>query len=371
MNNMSVLAGNCRRTLRSPGIDSTAQASFYKAYASQERFEGRCTLVTYWKEAGNRRDLTELSYVIYFNHEGVKEERFRRISLPARQSLPPLLGLGCVSLSYAETAALLQDVCGANTCLAAEAIDRAELFNRLCPLGCGPRAAANIYLAALRRSDRSLLYDMSGSARKADLGDRSEYLLRPGKYDSFDCLQSGIRAGGMVGGNAAFSAYAVFSSPEEEIIRTEFRVVLSKHQGRYYVEEFFATGEEKLDETHPDNPLNYPVYCSVYRMKRKEPVRKWLEGEPDYFLTGEIKGSYCYKELKGQLSSRQDFNVSNRISAEFILTPEELIVFAKNSIDLARAEKAAVTHVQAHLKRQTRSFLPIRELFGAVFKNCE
>ncbi len=387
MNSISANAGNDRKSTQSLNTRDFFQAIFYKAYASLDRVEGSCTLIILWKTTINKRELAEHTYVLHFNHEGIKEQRIRKISRPVQRFWQDNPDYEFVELTYLEAAALIQDAYQQNirfkTAFAeghqhdyylleqnTAGIDRTILCNKLSSRKYGPRGIVNIYLSALRRMDYSLLYDMSSPKRQAMLGERSEYILNHNEgYDNFNCLQSGISSLGRVGRNLILAAYAVFSTPEEEMVRINFRLVLVKQNEQFAIEDVQVLNREVLPDEHPDNPLNYPVLCCVYSLSNSEAVRNWLESEPNYFLTGEIKDSICYKELKEHINSWQDFNIADRIIGEFILTPDKLIIFAKKPVDLARAEKSAAQHVDNHMRRQEKYYLPVRELYGAVFSN--
>ena len=385
--NINVKTDNDSRSAEGhPNTRDFYQALFYQAFASQDRVEGRCTLIILWKTSGNKRELAEHTYVLHFNHEGIKEQRIGKISRAAHLFRRNDTSFDYAQLTYLEAAALIQDAWQQNTRFKTApgegqhdfyllgqntaGVDRKVLFNKIAPHKYGPRAIVNIYLSAIRRMDNSLLYDISSFNRQHILGDRTEYILKCNEeYVDYSCLRSGIKAIGRSGKNVILSAYAIFSTREEEMIKINFQVVIIKHDEQYYIDDFKVLNQEALNDGHPDNPLHYPVFCSVYGLSNRETVEDWLERASNIFLTGEIKDSSCYKELKERINSWQDFNIADRIIGEFILTADKLIVFAKKPGDLARAEKSAARHVDSHMRRYAKYYLPVRELYGAVLSN--
>ena len=388
MNNISANADNDRRGVKTLlNTRDFYQAIFYQAFASLDRVEGRCTLIILWKTTINKKELAEHTYVLHFNHEGIKEQRIRRISRRVHMYWQDHQDTDYVQLTYLEAASLIRDaycqnirfktapielhqhdfhLLGQNT----SGVDRRVLFNKLSSRKYGPRAFVNIYLSALRRMDISLLYDMLSPQRQSFLGDRADYILNhKEEYDDYDCLQSGIISIGRAGKKIILSAYAVFSTQEEEMIKINLHVVLIKDNEQYYIDDFKVSNQVALNDEHPDNPLNYPVFCSVYCLSNREAVEDWLESEQNFFLTGEINDCSCYKELKEHINSWHDFNIADRISGEFILTPDKLIIFAKKPFDLARTEKSAAQYIDSHLRSHAKYYLPVRELYRAVFSN--
>lgn len=361
------------------------QSLFYKACASMDRLEGKCSLAIVWKGRGGKKEMEMHTFLLCFNHEGIKEYKQRKIYRPGRFEWPHSDWRKSTWLSLPEAAALIQDAYQQNTRFGTSpadgfkqysfmleydtsSIDRCQLLSKLLPQYLSPQMLANVYLAALRRTDNGLLYDLSGPRRQADLGDRSEFLIRHGEeYRQLSFLKSGISKMRKDRDAYYINAYAIVSTVQEQLMRLSFQLVIIKSPNRYCVEEFRLTQREELAGEHPDNPLNYEVFCSVYYLKRAAAVKNWLEKDPDIFMIGELNDRQCYKWLYNREIPWLEYDITDRIMAEFIVTRHELIIYAKKPCHLARMEKTAALNASGGLTLYNKFYLPVRTLYSIIF----
>ena len=361
------------------------QSLFYKAYASMDRLEGKCNLTVVWRGRSYRKETEVHNYQLRFNHEGIKDYKQKKIYQSGRGEGTLLKQPACASLSLAEAAALIQDSYIQNVRFGTRpaagykhyglmleydtsAIDRGCLFRKLAPQYLTPRMLANVILTALRKMDNVLLYDLSGPQRRALLGDRNEFLLRHGEeYRHLSFLKTGVTAVNKDEKGYWIKAYALVSTPQEQLLRLSFRFKVVHAEDRFCLEEFVVTNSEELAGDHPDNPLNYDVFCSVYRLKSGAAVKRWLENDPDIFMIGEMSDCQCFKWMQNRELAWLEYDITDKILAEFIVTRHELVIYAKKPYHLARVEKTAALKAPGCIDGYMRVYLTVSKLYTLLF----
>lgn len=361
-------------------------SGFYTAYASIMRLTGKCHLINLWKDQGSKQ-LTAHIFELNFNHEGVK--KYKTVKVRSRE-IPMLCipGAQYVELSVQEAAALLQDAyrqnisCGTqpaaqfkSDCLLlaqeTSTLNRMELLNKLIRQELTPITFINAFFSAFRRMDNPLLYDLSSVKRKSMLGERNEFILSHGKeYRGTTFLKNSITALKCNEKDETYyeaEAYAVAITAQEEIIKIGFYLKLQKNKNNFYVDVFSETGRETIDAKHPDNPFNYSVFCAKYKLLSTQKNREWFANEPEIMLTGEAKECQIYKWLQSYDNPTEEFNISNRILCEYILTKDELYIFAKKPYNLLKAAKKAAE--SERIKLQKKYFLQIHQLYQYILLN--
>lgn len=363
------------------------QATYQEAYASLDRLEGKCDLLLIY-HAKNRRKRKEpevYRLTLCFDHEGIREHRiktlywFKQGTETNRFEYRPL--------SITEAAALLQDAYLQNQRFntpAAEGysrhaallecdipdIQRRELLRRLSNQRLSSRMLVNVYLAALRRMDNALLYDLSSPKRQECLGGRREFILKYGEeYREIIFIRSGISRMKKEGDTLLTDVFALVITPQEEIMRVSYHLRLISVDGEYCIDDFTETGREILQGDHPENPFNYKVHCFVYdlEIQAADAIRDWLDFDEELFLTGELENALIYKWLKRQDKPWEEYNLYDSIFGEFILSEKQLIVYARKPANLVESARKVTRHFLEYITGHRRMYLPVRTLYQAVF----
>lgn len=361
-------------------------SGFFTAYASMMRLTGKCHLINLWKEQGAKQ-LTAHIFELNFNHEGVKKYRIQKVR---RRDIQMLYspGIQYIELCAQEAAALLQDAYAQNICCGTKpaahftseylllaqdtsTFDRSDLLNKLIRQEFTAVTFINAYFTAFRRMDNPLLYDLSSDQRKSRLGGRNEFLLRHGKeYQGCTFLRNSITAlkyNEEDEANLEAEAYAAVITAEEEIIKISYSLKLLKRNNRFYVDDFSEIGREPIDVKHPDNPFNYKVFCAKYKLLSNQKNKEWFADETDILLTGELKECQIYKWLQSYDNPTEEFNINDKILCEYIVTKNELYIFAKKPYNLLKAAKKAAE--SARIKLQKKYFLQIHQLYEDILLN--
>lgn len=366
-------------------VDRLSKSRFYKAYATLDRAEGACHLALIWQRGSHNKSMEVHHYLLHFNHEGIKEYWIEDITCLGARGWQNRLRYKTVQLGLSEAASLIQDAYAQNLHFTTKmapginanhmlfqfdisGVDR-TLFNyRLFPSNTDLRMFVNIYLAALKRLDRSLLYDLASAERQRELGNRAEYLR--GTEDEFSqgiVLRSGITSIQTQGRINLVNTYMVLSTPQEEIVRINYQLQIQGEKAPYFVLDFSEVGRETLAPTHPENPLNYRVFSTLYRHNNKEKIQQWLEKQPGVFLGGELSNGEFFKWLNGGSEPWEEFNSSQAISAEFILTDHELLVFTQRAESMAGIIRLVAEDLRGILVIEDQYNLEISQLFRLLF----
>ncbi len=220
----------------------------------------------------------------------------------------------------------------------------------------------NIYFTALRRMDKALL---------KKLGLREEFLVTFDKdWSGFTFLKSKILRIEKKGQQGIVVVSVIVCTAEEEIMKIHYQLVLQEGEQGLAVADFQEVKRTVLLMDHPENPLNYRVFCSVYAISSAGLIRNWLESNPDIFLTGEFAKGDCYKLLKVEDCPRQCFDVTAGIVSEFILTKHELIIYAPQAAKLAGMEFLLARDLKKGVVFQQKYYLPVRELYKTVISGA-
>lgn len=367
-------------------IEVAQYIGFYKAFASITRLMGKCNLIVMWKSKGRKRQFIAHSFNLSYNHEGVKTYR---VVLIEQREIKKLCGTEeeYVEISMREAASLLQDAYGQNIrfntspaagftseyiLLAQDTSnqERLNIIEKLSQQELTTKMFTNIYFAALRRMDNGLLYDLSSENRRTVLGDRNEFLFNGGKeYQGYTYLRNSIISIKRVDDYYNADVFTVLITEQEKIVKITYNLIIAKQGKEFFIDAFRETDREILDNKHPDNPFNYLVYCSRYKLLSANKVSKWLDNEYDVLLTGELKDCHIYKWLQSNDNPADEFNINDKILGEYVLTNDELIIFAKKPYNLIKAERKAA-ECSLGVKLQKKYVLPIQQLYQYIFMNC-
>lgn len=355
----------------------------FTAYVSSERYCGKCALMLIREKDFTRKEYELHSFILSFNHEGIKEYHLQKLMYLNTRGWQEELH-GYVRIEYLEAVALLQDAyrqnCKFGTKTAGNLasyqtflehdlanLDRECLQRKLSLHNLDPAGFTHVYLHALKSLDYALLYDLSGSKRKAVLGKREDFLASAGEdWSRYTFLKSKFVREEKKGREIFTQAYIVVCTPEEKVLKIDYQFVL--YEGKYglVLDDFQEIVRQDLTTEHPENPLNYHVFCSAYTIFGPAVIRNWLLSMPDVFLTGEFENGECYKLLKVDENPLQGFDVTAGIICEFILNEQELIIYAPLAVNLARMERVLANEIKKKVVFKHKYYLPIRELYKTV-----
>jgi hypothetical protein len=356
---------------------------FYKAYVSRKRIAGMCELIILWKNRKYKKKLIVHYLRMSFSHEGVQEYSVEIIKKQHLGILKKKLQ-GYVQINLLEAAILIQDAYSQNvrfkTRPAEELeeykymleydttnINRRYLMNKLLQEDLTIHEFTNIYLSALRRMDNALLYDCSSVQWQEELGDRNSFILNYGKeYRGYTFLRSGIKDILIEGNAYIIDVFAVVITAQEEIMKIIYNIVMQKRDGYYCVDAFRETSRENLQGDHPDNPFNYRVYCTAYHLLAACEIKSWLNNEPEVLVTGELQDCTIYKWLQEADKPGEEFNINDKILAEYIVTKDELLIFAKKPNNLIKAEKKAAEYMNFCIKLQKKYYMPVQKIYQYI-----
>ncbi|HHY06266.1 MAG TPA: hypothetical protein GX532_04735 [Clostridia bacterium] len=355
----------------------------FTAYVTLERLNGQCDLIILEEKGLATQELKAHSFLLSFNHEGIKKYIVQKLIIPHRKYWEKEL-VGHVQIDLPIALALLQDAYqqnirfGTRSALDGEKtvsflqhsflnVDKGKLWRKLSLVNLTPVEFTHIYLAALKRMDNALLYDLSSAERKKRLGSRDKFLLSYGEnLRAYTFLKSKILKIEQQGEKRIVTVFLILSTPEDEVMKINYRLVLLGKGGVLYLDDLQELKRSVLTEEHPENPVNYQVFCSAYNFSQAASLRKWLESSPDVFLTGEFAGGTCYKLLKPEEVSRQSFDVLSGIICEFLLTENELFIYAQKLCHLAQREYMLVQALGDKVEFKQKYYLPVRKLYRAA-----
>jgi hypothetical protein len=355
----------------------------YSAYVSSGRESVQCALVFRREKNSLRKEYEMHNFILAFNHEGLKQYHAQNVNCigmcDGREELP-----GYVRLEFLEAVALLQDAykqnCRFGTKPAGDlasyqfllnhdtaSVDRGLLLRKLFVQQLTPAEFTHVLLHALRRLDIALLYDLSSARGREALGERDDFIATFGERMSlYTFLKTRFRGAEKADGRMITTAEVMVCTPEEEVIKIVYRFVLREEPNGLVVDEFVELQRETLSTEHPENPLNYFVFCSAYTIPAAVWLRDWLVNLPEVFLTGEFEIGECYKLLKTDDSPLQGFDVTDGIICEFILTEQELLIYASKAVNLARMERLLADELRQKAVFTQKYYLPVRELYKTV-----
>lgn len=381
--------GIFHHTLNPPYISEMGLllSGFYKAFASLDRAEGCCRLTLFWKKGKRgRRGLEAHTYLLRYNHEGVKEYRVEDFSTPGIKGWRNRIAYETVRLSFSEAAALIQDAYSQNIRFQSkpaagfkedhflleydtEGVARQELISKLMPSDLQPEQFAHIILAGMRRLDKTLLYDSASQELQQELGSRKAY-ISDGEEESshFTFLQTSVAALESAGPVYRAKAYAVVSTPADEIIRIVYELKFLRQLAGYSLLGLTEVDRERLGADHPANPLNYCVFSTLYHHSNADLIRRWLREQPGIILSGELPNSEVYKWLNGGSEPWEEFNLTLSVSAEFLLNAKELLIYAQNPLNLASIERLIAEDLAPFLEYSGKYYLPVSDLYPVIIE---
>lgn len=354
---------------------------FYKAFASLDRAEGVCRLICIWRENG-RRSMLAHRYTLLFNAGGIKEYQIEDIPGFCLSSWLNEMDYEMVEIELSEAADLILDAYMQNKKFKTQpalgidddyfmfqyAGDRTEAVNqRLLPDCQNINMFINIYLSAFIRLDYGLLYDLSSSDRQRQLGDRHDYLqeINP-ELSQCTFLSTQIVSVQKSKPLSEAEVSVTILTPQEEIWKLSYKLKILYTANNYSLLDFQEISREQLDLCHPQNPLNYKVYTTLFKHNAQEQVRGWLNEQANVFLTGETGDMEQYKWLVEGSAPWEEYCFSKAISAEFFLTDKELLIYCQKPENLASINWILAEDLPERLSIQDQYYLDNKELLYRV-----
>jgi len=354
------------------------------AYTTLDRPYGKCGVIILWEKRMPKKEMEMHTFLLSFNSDGIKRYALKRLLSLQRQNWEDNL-VGYVRIEFAEAVSLLQDAYQQNVRFGtapAEGwekyssflkksvleIDRPKLLQKLALNNLNPVEFTNIFLSALKRMDNAVLYDLSSTERKKKLGVREDYLLYTDlNLAQYTFLRSKVTNKEKLGKRRLVSAFIIVCTAQDKIVKIEYSLVLIRWGKSLFVESFRELTHTILGADHPENPMNYPVFCSIYQLTyaNKAIVRNWLESNTDIFLTGEFEGGSCYKLLKPEEIPSKSFDAISGIICEFMLTENEMYLYAQKPFHLAKMERSLPLALKDKVSFKQKYYLPVRKLYKA------
>lgn len=349
------------------------------SYATPYRLEGNCLLSILWKIKEAKPAWEVHTFTLCYNHQGVKDYTVQRLENPGQAWRACRPSTEAVEVGFLEAAALLQDAYRQNVRFKTRLprgvpvdtllldydtgeVQRGTLLSKLSLRRFTPRMYINLFLAAVKRMDYSLLNDLSTPARQEKLRDRPE--PDPDDYLS-RCifLKSGVVRVNREKEQIFADAYAIICTPQDQIVKIDYHFRLLKDNHTWLIDDITETGRWTIPEEHADNPLNNTVVCALFQVDSEERITTWLDGEEEIFLTGELEQARFYKWIVPHCFSWQEYDVNNSILCEFIVIGKEIAVFTQQSRHLPSLEKMMR---ESGFKATGRVVLSKKDLLGIV-----
>lgn len=358
------------------------ELQFYKAFASLDRAEGLCRLSCIWKTGDKKKNIQAHNYLLHFNHLGIRDYWVEDITRYGVIGWMNRINYEIIPISLLEAASLIQDAYTQNKLYHTKAADgiadnhfmfnygptEAELMGsqiniHLLPNNLDLKMFINIYLSALRRSDKSLLYDLSAPVRQKQLGDRLCYLQENHTeldYCTFICSKIiNTYCEGSVG-QAEVSI--IVGTPQDNIERIFYQLSILKEENHYYLLDIRELKRENIHLLHPDNPLKYNVCAMLYNHDAQEEIQRWLNQQASIFLAGEISCGEQYKWLAGGSAPWEEYNFAHAISAEFFLSDNEFLVYCQRPERTAGINRILTEDLPGCLELKGQYYLDNKEL---------
>ena len=355
------------------------------AYTTLDRAYGKCGLIILWEKKIPKKELEMHTFLLNFNSEGIKRYMVKRLLTLQSQNWEDNL-VGYVRIDFSEAVSLLQDAYKQNVKFGTRPadgwekysyfldsedpdIDRERFLDKLSFNNLNPIEFTNIYLAAIKRLDNAVLYDLSSSERQKRLGQRDDYLIYAGEdLAGYTLLKSKVISSEKLGKRRLVSVFIIASTPQDEIIKIDYTLVLIRTGKTLYLDNFQELNRTILSVDDPENPMNYRVFCSIYHLSSYAHilVRSWLEDNAEIFLTGEFEGGTCYKLLKPEEVASKSFDAISGIVCEFMLTDHELFIYAQKPFHLAKMERSLPLALKDKVFFKQKYNLPIRKLYKAA-----
>lgn len=356
------------------------------AYVTLDRFSGKCGLLFLWEKGLFNKELEVHNFLLSFNHEGIKKYTVKKLTLAHGKYWEEDLA-GYVRIDFLEAVSLLQDAYQQNVRFGTVPaldwikydefflknklldIDRVQLLQKFSFSNITPVEFTNIYLSALKRMDNAILYDLSSPERQKRLGPRDDFLLFSNQsLSAYSILKSQVVITKKYGKRRMASAFIIVSTPEDEIMKIEYNLVLLRCGRGWYLDGLQELSRCVLTADHPENPMNYRVFCSIYHFSQPHLIKNWLEGSPDIFLTGEFEGGICYKLLKTEEVPGKSIDVLSGIISEFMITEKELFIYAQKPSHLAKMERLLIQTFKDKVNFKQKYNLPVRKLYQAALQ---
>ncbi len=358
------------------------QKRFYKAFSTSDRAEGKCRLMIIWKKGRKRLEIHD--YQLYFDCRGIKECNVIELYRNSKEEWKRFLPVNALQISLLEAVIFIQDAYQQNIRfnsavpdsfqpnrflfkLDIKGIDRKPVLNKFFPRSLSIVGFANIYMAALRRLDCQLMYDLLTYDSQQKIGDKRDYFYEKlKKYEKCNFIASGVDKIQNKEKQLSLVTYVILLTPEDEVYKITYNMKLCREEGFFQVVAFTEVTKEPINGGHPENPFNYNVFCSMYNHNQQNIIQKCLEANPDIILTGETEGVLRYKYLINMEKAWEEFKITDSIIAEFILTEKKLLVYSQKTRNLLKIEKFFAENLGHQLSVPKKHYLSVGDLCVSV-----
>lgn len=369
------------------GLDA-ATMKFVKAYATLDRLEGKSHLAIVWQKSKTKKLYEVQEYVLCFKRWGIKDYKVRKIFGLGKHVLHDSGIKEYTELSLLEAAMLIQDAYQQNiinyTKPAAnflanhfilqydtEAVEKSELLDKLTPRRLSAMMCANVYIAALKRMDRGLLYDMSTLKRQRTLGEREIYMHQEKReFLNYTFLRSRVEDVSRINNGYLMYTSVVLCTQTEEVIKKYYNIAVTTNNNNYLIDDFYEVESTIIPKDDLKNPLNYQVFCTAYYIKDIYKVMNWLDSKKEVFLAGDFNGGTSFKWLQDYDKPWQEFCFTNKIFCEFILTENTFLVFTPKALNLVKIMETVTRELKDAIVMVKKHYLSIRQLYALVFNEA-
>lgn len=361
---------------------SNQRGIFYKAFVSGDRLQGKCSLSVVWR-LGKEKKYQVQRYDLAFGQVGITDYLEAEIPCLPGKRLKNCIFPHSVEVSLLEAAALLQDAYETSMLskcpLPAELnisdslfayntadLDRALLLSKISAGPMDEEGFVNVYAAAMRREDSFLMYDLSSPERQQILGVRNRSLFNNiGISGASLVLKSQVRCADEKLRDI-FTLEAYLSTRDDQIQRVLYLIKITISKGEFLIDSVKEIERCPVDKNDPRNPLDYHISCSLYRLRENKGLENWLQSHPDLFLSGEFAYGASYKWIIDGDNTYTDFNITNSILGEVILTNNQVLIFSQRSENLLKLEKEILPVVKKQITGMRKFQLSIAELYRAM-----
>lgn len=355
-----------------------------QVFASSTRLQGACMLM-FINEKDN--GLYEAHYFqLKFNHLGIADYFYQSVS-SKKELLIVVKNEGLVPLNFCEGQRLLLDAYNQNLRFKTKVATGFSKYKYILKINndcqknidckkiiekvrekVTDKKIVNAYLLALKNMDASLAYDLSTEKLQKNFQKRERF-LENWHHPFKECrlLKSFISANHYENKYAYFSVKLVFSDESDCLKAAYLKICLQEIKEHYYIDHVEIEKIELIDASGEENPLNYNIYAVIYKVNDIQIIKDVFERNNDIDLVGEREEADCYKWFKNINPLEKGIDFLQNIYGEFILTKDELIVYAPSLKNLSEITIYLQKNIPAaNLMFQNKAMCNIRDIYSVL-----
>lgn len=317
-------------------------------YCSSSRLVGNCILIFITK---SRKEYIAHFFTLFFNHLGIKEY-FQYRSFRKEEILETIKPKDLVKLTFNEGRSLLLDAYSQNlrygtkvatgfsqyrellegvNDLSFKNIDYESLLGKMKGKRISSRKLINVLFLALKNMDAPLIYDLATEDLQRKFGPREDFLQKwTHPLEEYTFIKTIVRTRLVDSEKSVNSIKLIASDSEDNLKKIDIKIELVNMAGQYLVSNMEIEKIVPITHRDPLSPLNHRVYTCIYKVDCFEKIKNALENYEFIYISGEFDNGICYKWFKNCNPLEYGIDISKNIYGEFILTPEELIIFSSN-----------------------------------------